>query len=167
MKILARIAGLSLLAAASHAAAQGTASTLREAILELVQSCGDTYPGGPSYLERLDALGPNPSPDALTELRREALLANPLLDSRPLMFVRRDAKSPRLGLPQNWQGNCSLPRSGYRDSISVIDDPLNGGASRVLFQPDKPSMIADVDLHFDGTRMLFSMIGSHNRWQIW
>jgi formylglycine-generating enzyme required for sulfatase activity len=145
----------------------GTATTLRDAILDLTETFGEKYPGGPSYLKRLDALGPNPSPEALAALRREALLANPLLDFGPLMFVRRDANSPHLGLPQNWQGNCSLPRNGYHDSISVIDEPRKGGPQRVLFQPEKPRMVADVDLHFDGSRMLFSMIGSHNRWQIW
>jgi formylglycine-generating enzyme required for sulfatase activity len=169
MKSPACIAGLVLLAGGLHAASPGagTADTLRDAVLDLTKTHEDAYPDGPAFLKRLDALGSNPSPEALAALRREALLANPLLDFGSLMFIRRDEKSRALGLPQNWQGNCSLPRSGYKDSISVIDKPLQAGASRVLFQSETPLMIADVDLHFGGSRMLFSMIGSQNRWQIW
>ena len=145
----------------------GTAASLREAIVDLTKEFGNRYPGGAVFLHRLDALGPQPTPAALASLRREALLANPLFDFNQLLLLRRDANSPRLGLPQNWVGNCSLPRSGYQDGIAVLDNPRSGSAPRVIFKPEKPLMLADIDLHFDGERMLFSMIGSHNRWQIW
>jgi formylglycine-generating enzyme required for sulfatase activity len=145
----------------------GTPDSLREAVVDLSKTFGDRYPDGAKFLARLDALGPQPAADALAALRKEALLANPLLDFDKILLVRRDAKSPKLGLPQNWVGNCSLPRTGYNDSIVVLANPKSGGTQSTLFKPDKPLMVADVDLHFDGTRMLFSMIGSHNRWQIW
>lgn len=145
----------------------GTAASLREAIGDLTKSFGARYPGGAEYLKRLDALGPQPDPAALAALRREALLANPLLDSAKLLCVRRNAGSPNLGLPQNWQGNCSLPRKGYQDSIAVIQDPRKGDPPAPFYQPEGGRMVADVDLHFDGGRMLFSMIGTNNRWQIW
>lgn len=145
----------------------GTAASLREAVKHLMESHCDAYPRGTEFLRRIDELGSNPSPEALVALRREALLANPVLHFDQLMFIRRDAKSPSLGLPRNWQGNCSLPRSGFKDSITVLENPRAGGALSTLFKPEKPLMVADVDLHFDGSRMLFSMIGSHNRWQIW
>ena len=45
-------------------------------------------------------------------LRREALLANPLLDFDKLLLVRR--REDQMGLPQNWQGNCSLPTQRLR-----------------------------------------------------
>lgn len=145
----------------------GTVASLREAIMDLAKSHGDRYPDGAKFLQRLDALGGNPAPEALAALRREALLANPLMGFGKLLMIRRDAKSPNLGLPQNWVGNCSLPRTGYQDSISVLANPRAGGVPVPLFKPEKPLMLADVDLHFDGTRMLFSMIGSNNRWQVW
>ena len=145
----------------------GTVASLRAAITDLSQAFGDRYPDGKKFLQRLDALGAQPAADALAALRREALLANPLLDIDRLMVVRRKADGPSLGLPQNWQGNCSLPRTGYQDSIAVLAKPRAGGPCTTLFKPEKPVMVADVDLHFDGTRMVFSMLGSHNRWQIW
>ena len=163
------IPSLVFLTAATTAAFgdSGTTATLRDAVIHLTKSCGDNYPRGAEFLRRIEALGPEPEPLALAALRREALLANPLLDFGKLMFLRRDEKSPSLGLPRNWQGNCSLPRSGFKDSIAILENPREGGVATTLFQPEKPLMVADVDLHFDGSRMLFSMIGSHNRWQIW
>ncbi|MHC4319314.1 MAG: SUMF1/EgtB/PvdO family nonheme iron enzyme [Planctomycetota bacterium] len=103
----------------------------------------------------------------LEELRRRALLANPLLDFDELLLVRRRGDSPSLGLPQNWQGNCSLPRSGYDDELCTLSMPAGlPGEVRTFFTPGPPRMMADVDLHWDGDRILFSMIGSHDRWQI-
>ena len=145
----------------------GTPASLREAITDLTKTFGTRYPDGGKFLQRLDALGSQPAAADLAALRREALLANPLLDFNQLMFIRRDSKSPQIGLPQNWQGNCSLPRSGYRDSIRVLENPRSGGTAKPVFTPEQPLMVGDVDLHFDGKRMLFSMIGSHKRWQIW
>ena len=170
MKATATFVFLFLLTASAAPAASrdsGTAATLREAILNLTESYGAEYPRGAEFIRRLDALGAIPPPEALAALRREALLDHPLLDIGGLMVVRRDARSPRLGLPQNWQGNCSLPRSGFQDSISILPHPREGGIPVTFFKPDEPLMVADVDLHFDGTRMLFSMIGSHKRWQVW
>ena len=152
-----------------HAATpdEGSVDSLRAAIVDLTKTFGDRYPRGGDFLKRLDALGPKPDSQALNSLRREALLANPLLDFGKLLFIRRSADSPHLGLPQNWQGNCSLPSSGFSDAISTLEDVRNGGVPVTLLKPQGPLMVSDVDLDFDGKRMLFSMIGSHKRWQIW
>ncbi len=148
---------------------------LRMAIEDLTATFGSRYADGAEYLERLSGIekavetGQNPAELAenAIALQREALLANPLLDFENVLIVRRNAKGPSLGLPQNWQGNCSLSRSGYDDEIAAMSlrDPQR--PLTTIFKPDKPVMVADVDLHFDGNRMLFSMIGTNHRWQIW
>lgn len=152
-------------------------AALRRAIEDLNATYGRDYRGGRRYLERLDKIEQaivqgqaieNLAQEALA-LQREALLANPLLDFEKILVVRRrtaDGKGPRLGLPQNWQGNCSLPRSGYDDQIDTIPVAVDGPLETV-FRPAEPKFVGDVDLHFDADRMLFSAIGSHNRWQIW
>ena len=104
--------------------------------------------------------------DRLASFRRQALLANPLLDFERIVYVRRRADSPQLGLPQNWQGNCSLPRQGYDDELRTLSLKQAAGTQQTLFRPEQPRMIADVDLHWDGDRLLFSMLGTHDRWQI-
>lgn len=99
-------------------------------------------------------------------LQQEALLANPLLDFDKLLFVRRSEASPSLGLVQNWQSNCALPHDGFDNEIAVLAPVNPDGHTATLYKPDKPVFVGDVDLHFDANRMLFSSIGSQNRWQI-
>jgi len=159
-------------------------SALRRAVEHLTAEFPGRYPGR-AFLARLDAaekekarlrgiLARGEDPDRVTTdveillaFRREVLLENPLLDFGKILLVKRKASSPKLGLPQNWQGNCSLPRTGYEDELVLLDLTGKGeGRLTPLFKPEKPSFIGDVDLHFDGDRMLFSSIGTHDRWQI-
>jgi len=157
--------------------------SLRLAIQDLARAFPKRYPKGEQYLGRLDALekGLSGLEDALARgdasvlervdqiltLRREALLANPLLDFDKLLVVRRSVKSPRLGLPANWQGNCSLPSTGYDNEIALLSPVNPEGKLRMLYKPEGAKFVGDVDLHFDADRMLFSMPGTHGRWQIW
>jgi len=98
-------------------------------------------------------------------LRREALLANPLLDFDKLLLVRR--QESRMGLPQNWQGDCSLPAHGYDNQIAVLSPVRPDGKLSTLFQPEKGAFVGDVDLHFSAAKMLFSMPKPNGRWQIY
>jgi len=99
---------------------------------------------------------------------RELALKNPALDFARLLLVRRGARN--LGLPANWQSNSSLRPTGYDNDLALLTDfrrPDRLGEIRTLFRPDGGKFVGDVDLHFDGGRMLFSMPGKHNRWQVW
>ncbi len=157
---------------------------LRRAIQDLTRTFGARYPKGSEYLARsmalekevqraVEGLAKNKAGTAdsllktgesLDELRYQALLANPLLDFEKLLLVRRGAT--RLGLPQNWQGNCAISKTGYDNEIAVLSPVRPGGELTTLFKPDGDRFVGDVDLHFDADRMLFSMPGSHGRWQI-
>ncbi len=103
---------------------------------------------------------------AAARLQREVALANPLLDFDRLLVVRRGAKTPRLGLPQNWQSNCVLPRDKFDDEIDVLASLRGRPTLTKLYRPDGPYFVGDVDLHFDADRLLFSSIGRHQCWQI-
>ncbi len=159
---------------------------LRLAIDDLVETFRSDYPKGPEYLKRLDALadeaerledeaaqgdaeaeaGAERVAESLQALRREALLANPLLDFDRLLVVKRGAKSPSLGLPRNWQSNSSLPKTGFDDEIAVLSPPGPNGKLTTLYRPEEGKFVGDVDLHFDADRLLFSMVASHDRWQV-
>jgi formylglycine-generating enzyme required for sulfatase activity len=153
-------------------------AAMRRAIQDLIGSFGPTYPQGPEYLRRLEALARQLGnrrdqgdeggrlERQLADLRREALLANPLLDFDRLLVIRRGVKSPHLGLPQNYTSNSALPKTGYDDALCLLTPVRPDGALKVLFQPDGGRILADVDLHFDGRRVLFSMPGKHGRWQV-
>ncbi|HUT89653.1 MAG TPA: SUMF1/EgtB/PvdO family nonheme iron enzyme [Thermoguttaceae bacterium] len=162
------------------------AEALRRAIRDLIETFGEDYPKGPEHLKRLEALEKEVErledeaaqgvveaqdeaervSDALRALRGEALLANPLLDFDRLLLVKRGEKSPSLGLPRNWQSNSSLPKTGFDDEIAVLSPVGAEGELSTLFKPDGGRFAGDVDLHFDADRLLFSMPGSHDRWQV-
>ena len=155
---------------------------LRMAIEDLIETFGEKYPKGKQWRKQLAAMestveairkGEAVDPVAAAKLveefeslRREALLGNPLLDFDKLLLVNRSAKSPKMGLPQNWQGNCVLPRSGFDDEISVLSPVRPGGKISTLYKPKDRVFVGDVDLNWDGERMLFSSIGTENRWHI-
>ncbi|MBE0534438.1 MAG: SUMF1/EgtB/PvdO family nonheme iron enzyme [Phycisphaerae bacterium] len=147
---------------------------LRRAIEDLITTYGDEYAGGERFLSRLEkverALGEGAAGDIAVvneavALQREALLANPAIDFEKLLVIRR--KADRIGLPQNWQGNCSLAKTGYDNEIAYLDMQVDGRMETV-YKPKGSEFVGDVDLHFDAGKMLFSMPGGkNNRWQIW
>ncbi len=117
-------------------------------------------------------------------LRTEALLANPLLDFEQLVLVKRkDARAyhpaPRFtvppfasgpallnGLPLNYQGNGVLRQGPPQDEIALLAPLRTGDRLTTLFRPPKPVFVGDLKLHFEADRLLFSSIGSHDRFQI-
>jgi formylglycine-generating enzyme required for sulfatase activity len=154
---------------------------LERAVRDLTATIGAEYPGGPDYLERLgqlrqawtEATAGSAAPPAerlaqlaeqLAALRQEALLANPLLRFPALLLVKRHASN--LGLPQNWQSNSCLPRTGYDNEIAVLSPVTPGGELRTLYRPPGGEFVGDVDLDFDAGRLLFSMPGPDGRWQV-
>ena len=159
---------------------------LRLAIEDLATTFADRYPNGGRYLQQLDQLtaaraqaetalkhGETGASERQKEvlqqlalLRDEALLANPLLDFDKLLLVKRSNKSPSLGLPRNWQSNSSLPKKGFDDEIALLSPVNRNGEVTTLFSPPRDSLVGDVDLRFDGKRMLFSMVGENDRWQV-
>jgi hypothetical protein len=131
-------------------------NSLRLAIEDLSKT--GKYPRGAEFLQRLDAVKTDAE---FRALQREALLANPLLDFDRLLVVRRTEK--QLGMPANWQGNSCLPRAGFSNEIAVLR--LDGSLT-ALYHPEKPVFVGDVDLDFDGKRMVFSSVAANGRWQI-
>jgi formylglycine-generating enzyme required for sulfatase activity len=101
----------------------------------------------------------------LLGFEREVLLAHPDIDFEELLLVRRSQNN--LGLPQNWQGNCSMNSRNFDNALSSLKLSALDAPLETIYQPEGNAFIGDVDLHFDGERALFSMPGSHNRWQIW
>jgi formylglycine-generating enzyme required for sulfatase activity len=102
---------------------------------------------------------------AWLRLQREALLANPLLDFRELLLVRRGAA--RLGLPTNWASNCSLPKDGYDNEIARLDLHDPAARPRPVFRPADGTFVGDLELHWDGRRLLFSKSAPAQPWQVY
>jgi formylglycine-generating enzyme required for sulfatase activity len=183
-------------AAAASAPAAPTGpnfDALERAVTDLVETYGDKYPRGKEYLARLAALqkayeaaqpaaggagaaasgqraaAPAPaSPEIMkqwTDLQREALLANPLLAFGRLLLVKRAAVG-KLGLPNNWLGNCSIASRGYDNEIAVLSPIRPDGALKTLYKPEGSDFVGDIELHWDAGRLLFSKPGTLDRWQV-
>ena len=182
--------------------------SLRLAIEDLIETFGSRYRGGRDYLRRLDALrpgakgrttadrsGPQAAPKTATQagdtptrarfeqLKREALLANPLLDFDTLLVVKRKSmryvrsakdekiwfsKSPGadLGFPSNHECNSSLPREGYDNEIAVLSLKHAAAALATLYRPEADVYVGEMDVHWDADRLLFTQ-SSRTHWQVW
>ncbi|MDP7497330.1 MAG: hypothetical protein QGI77_12890, partial [Roseibacillus sp.] len=142
---------------------------MRRAVEDLIQTFEGRYPEGGRYLARLGEMEKAATRGDIREqflaLQHEALLGNPLLDFDQLLLVKRSAKSPALGLPRNWESNCSLPGKGYDDALCLLSFKEKGAEPQTLFQPGG-KFVGDVDLHWDSDRALFSMPGPNGRWQV-
>ena len=157
-------------------------AALRRAVEDLSMTFPGQYTEGAAFLARLEAIetsledvcqglarGDDAALSGAQEIlafQREALLANPLLGFDKILLVRRGLASPALGLVQNWQSNCALPREGFEDAIVTLDLNTPDGMLTEVYRPERPVFVGDVDLHFDADRMLFSSIGTQNCWQI-
>ena len=82
-------------------------------------------------------------------------------------MARKPSESKQLGLPQNWQGNCALPKTGYDNDISVLSPLGPAGTLTPVFRPRDTCFVGDVRLHFDAQRVLFSMSSKDGPWQVY
>lgn len=152
---------------------------LRLAIEDLSATFGTRYPRGGEFLAALDALEARRErlgrdaansgervrfADDWDRLKREALLANPLLDFDRLLVIRRGARN--LGLPTNWESNSSIAAGGYDNELCILSPVGHESGLKTLFRPEQGRFIGDVDLHWNADRMLFSMPGDNGRWQV-
>ena len=81
--------------------------------------------------------------------------------------LKKASESGKIGLPHNWQCDTSLPKTGYDNEIALLSPVSPDGKLKTLFRPSEPVFVGDVDLDFDGSRMMFSMPTSTNSWQVW
>jgi len=163
--------------------------TLRLAIEDLMQTFGARYRRGPEFLHRLSELDTafvRKDPSAvrrLEALRRDALLANPLLDFDMTLVVKRksmryvpSAKDKKiwfsndagadLGFPSNHECNSSLPRAGYDNEIAVLSLKHPEHDLATLYRPDSDVYVGEMDLHWNAERLLFTQSDATN-WKVW
>ncbi len=149
-------------------------------IRDLAETFQERYPDAPRYLTELRTLrqelgaleAAKPRDEQaladlarkFAELRSRALLANPLLDFEKLLFVERS--TGRMGLPNNWESNSSLPVTGYDNRVCSLSPVRPDGKVGVVYEPAGQRFVGDLSLHWNAERMLFSMGGANGRWQV-
>jgi len=153
---------------------------LSEALTDLIRTYPDRYQNGPRLLrqaaemeralpqvlqglERDDANAAKEA-DRYLQFQREVLLNAPGLDFDTILAIRRSVAN--LGLPANWESNSSLPRTGFDNEIVAVQQWRGRARLETVFRPASGQFVGDMDLHFDGTRMLVSMPGANGRWQV-
>ncbi len=171
---------VSMAAAASVVAAGNESPTdsrptekLRLAIEDLAETFGAKYPQATAYLERLDEIesklsdSDSAAREELESLRREALLANPLLDCR-ILLIKRSAKNrvKDIAIPAPHESNSGLKRSEYDNEIAILDLRDASPAPKTLFRPRDGGYVGELDLHWDGERLLFTRSDSIG-WKLW
>ena len=168
--------------------------TLRAAVTDLQQTWADEYPKADHYLKHLSRLerqyaGGKPIENDLHELRREALLANPLLRHTRLLCIKRkmpdllDVKNPahkksmfgwggkvsrgleKLGLPSNHECNSSLAKTGYDNCIAMLPQLHPDAELQTVYTPVDSGYVGEIDLHWDASKLLFTESDSVN-WKV-
>jgi len=167
---------------------------LRDAVSDLIETFGDRYPNGYDYLDRLHRIedrlrqGEASAKLRLETLRREALLANPLLTELPgVLVVKRRIKDLKknnvftaidrqigysagpgrdIGMPSNHECNASLERDGYDNEIGLLVPGAGEVKLMTIYRPRDGGYVGELDLHFDGKRVLFTKSDAVN-WKLY
>lgn len=102
------------------------------------------------------------------------LLQNPLIKDKKIVAIRRNFDNARsrmsgsLGIaPSNFQNNAEIgnPLKGWDNEIVEITNVTSPKVD-VLYKPTEKTIITDLEPHFDGERIMYSSIGTHNRWHL-
>jgi hypothetical protein len=141
----------------------GDGDTLRLAVADLMASFGNRYVGGKAFLARLDAIGKQDSSSRATDdqaLQREALLANPLVCDREIIYVARPQ------YPAVYHAIDTLFQVGESTDLLFHDRFLPGGALKALnvatgttrtLVETPQGTVRSPCVHFDGGKILFAM----------
>ena len=105
-----------------------------------------------------------------------ALLANPLLADKQVVAIRRSlgdkarkAMSGDLGIaPSNFQNNSEIwnPKTGWTNEFVSLTIQPGKIKQATLYKPETGMIITDPEPHFDGKRLMYSSIGSSDRWHL-
>ena len=96
------------------------------------------------------------------ELRREALMANPLMKFDQLLFRR----AQNAGLMSNWISNAARGKGGYGNALAIVNPQDPQGEAKTIIENPNNSFVGDINLHWDANKMLVTALSSNRTWQI-
>lgn len=108
------------------------------------------------------------------ELKRSILLGNTLLDGDKIVASHynigddaRKAMAPQLGTQKNnWSNQESATRGGFDADIVELTNLRGEISRRSVHKPANGSSIADLRLHWDGDRVMFTQLRDDKRWNV-
>lgn len=132
----------------------GTTDSLRAAVQKMADHYGARFPRGGEFLKQLDAAG-----DAATtaKLRREILLAHPMLQEHPVLFVarkqfRKDHHNTETFFQKGEINTGSYEPTGVLKAVEV-----KSGQVRTLVDGGPKAVARDPEVSFDGQRIVFAL----------
>ncbi|MHC4657117.1 MAG: TolB family protein, partial [Planctomycetota bacterium] len=140
---------------------------LRAAIEDLITTFGPRYPRGKEYLAQLDRIEQRlkkaQKPDLsdikadFDNLQHQALIDNPLVSGRPILFVmRRQYKSDHHNTATMFQTGEINTKSFQGGGALKTIDFAEGGKITTLIESSE-GLIRDPEVHFNGEKIIFSM----------
>ncbi len=140
---------------------------LRAAIEDLMTTFGDRYPSGREYLTKLanierrmnkaDEHDSDKINAEFANLQREALIANPFVSNQPILFVvRRQYKEDHHNTATMFKTGEINTRSFRGGGAMKSIDFAKAGEVKTLIESSQ-GLIRDPEIHFDGTKVIFSM----------
>lgn len=151
--------------------------SLRLAIIDIENDHPDTYLGE-KFLAELSAIrrinDEKRRAASLGQLQRRALLTNPALDFDDILIVRRRLGKNRgrssmghsIGMPGGnfssmWNSNRNL-----ESEIARIQSFKHKPTYQAIYQTEKKQLISDLDLQFDGQKIMFSSLNDQNAFRL-
>ena len=106
--------------------------------------------------------------------KQQILLGNPLLNGDKIVATHfklgsnaRSAMAPDLGTQaNNWSNQESARRNGFDAAIIELSNLRGDIQMRQIYKPKNNSSIADLKMHWDGDRVMFTATMPDNRWNI-
>lgn len=106
----------------------------------------------------------------------KAMLCNPLIKDKHVLVLRRFmGERARLcmgaeaGLaPSNFQNNSEIsnPKDGWKNDFAMLKNIGKSADIESVYRPEKNTILNDPELYFDGSKILYSSIGSNDRWHL-
>ncbi len=103
------------------------------------------------------------------------LLKNPLVENLSMIYLRRELEGARKKYPEQMgfpslnshtHTNIWESDADWYNQIMVMDRLTEGRNEKLVYRPEKPVLVTDLEIDFDAGKILFSSIGTYNRWQI-
>jgi len=117
----------------------------------------------PEILEKKAAGDPQAikAMDEYAKLKYTALLTeNPYVDFDEILVVLTDTRAKKA----NWLGTHVIKPKGYNNKIARLN--LKTGKVTDVYEPKDGAFVGELDLHYDGKKLLFSSTDKNNMYQV-
>ena len=106
---------------------------------------------------------------------KEIMFANPLLDDDKIVVARfnlsetaRTAMGPQIGTaPSNWTSMYSAKKRGFDAEVTMLSNLRGQIKLETIYKPTNGENIADLQMHWDADKLLFSSVDENDKWHIY